>query len=60
MPTYVHLPRSYLGVAAAEEEEAGVRGRGVAATEETGGVESSGDLESLQWKAKHHGVGYYL
>jgi hypothetical protein len=48
MPTYVHLPRSYLGVAAAEEEEVGVRGRGVAAAEETGGVESSGDLESLR------------
>jgi hypothetical protein len=49
MPTYVHLPRSYLGVATAEEEEAGVRGRGAAAAaEETGGVESSGDLESLR------------
>jgi hypothetical protein len=47
------LPRSYLGVATAEEEEAGVRGRAAAtAVEETDGVERDGDLESFAMKSK--------
>jgi hypothetical protein len=45
------LPQSYLGVAVAEEEEAGVCGR-AAAAEETGGVESNGDLESFVMKSE--------
>jgi hypothetical protein len=34
----IHLPRSYLGVMTAEEEEASVRGRAAVAAEEEAGV----------------------